>query len=99
MSKAAKLRAKEERLKKKRAHKASMTATWETYAKTGQNVKSKRNRNKVKNSSHMRPRTHPHGNCHNHGCKKCYPKLNAKPEWNTNQYDLLHAFYPEQFPL
>lgn len=94
MSKKAKLKAKEERLKKKRSSKTAMIAKWESFAAAGKNTKSKRVKLKSKAVKPMRPRNHPHGECHNFGCSRCYPKLNSRPQHDTFQHDILSAMYP-----
>lgn len=70
MSKKSKAKAKEERLKKKRARKAAMKSQYAAYALAGDNSKRKRARKKRHVLSGI---SHPNGKCGNAGCDACHP--------------------------
>jgi hypothetical protein len=73
MSKKAKAKAKQDRLKKKRGKKAAMQAQYEQWARDGQNKKSKRFRKKKGARTRVK---HATAYCGNLACPKCFPSLN-----------------------
>lgn len=78
MSKLSKNRAAEKRLRAKRTQKAAMAALYESYAKSGNNRKSKRSARKIRASSKMRNRMHQQIPCGNIACKRCYENYRLK---------------------
>lgn len=78
MSKLSKNRSAEKRLRAKRAQKASMAALYESYAKSGNNRKSKRTARKIRASNKMRNRLHPQIPCGNIACKRCYENFRPR---------------------
>lgn len=71
MSKKSKSRAKQRRLTQKRNRKAAMKAQYEAWARSGQNKKSKRFKQRVKTEKKARMSSHAEGRCGNIGCMNC----------------------------
>lgn len=76
MSKKTKSQAKEKRRSLKRSRKAAQRAQYESWAREGQNKKSKRNRLANGRARTVRLRSHVDGECGNLGCLKCNESLN-----------------------
>lgn len=57
----------------KRAAKAARHALYKSYAESGNNQKSKRNKLRSKRKATVRNSRHALGPCNNVGCKKCSP--------------------------
>lgn len=73
MSKAAKSRARFERVKQKRAKKAAKVTLYEGWRDSGRNLKSKRFVLARGRSRMIRGTSHPDGPCGNLACRKCMP--------------------------
>lgn len=76
MSKKAKSQAKDKRRSLKRSRKAAQRTQYESWAREGQNKKSKRNRIANGRARTVRLRSHPDGACGNLGCLKCNKSFN-----------------------
>lgn len=73
MSARSKLRAREARKNEKRKVKMAKRMEWESKVAAGKNEKLLRGG--VYDPNHVRPRTHPQGNCGNVGCKRCFGEV------------------------
>jgi len=73
MSKKSKANAKQVRLNKKRAIKMANKAKYQTWADSGENNKSFRNRSNKKKKKLAKPFSHSEGSCGNLACICCYP--------------------------
>lgn len=73
MSKKSKIASKDKRLAKKRAIKLANKAKYESWAKSGENTKSKRNRSSSRKNRLAKAFSHKTGHCGNLACKRCYP--------------------------
>lgn len=78
MSKKAKNNAKRENLKRKRAKKAANTAQYQSWAREGENTKSKRAKSKAKKNRLVNTISHKDGDCGNIGCRRCNIKNHHK---------------------
>lgn len=76
MSKKSKSQAKDKRRSMKRSRKAAQRTQYESWARDGQNKKSKRVRLASGRVRGAKPRNHPNGDCGNSGCIRCSPGLN-----------------------
>lgn len=94
MSKGAKQRNSERRKNEKRSRKAAQQAKFMALADKEQNSKRFSQKNDGTKQNHMRPRSHPFGNCGNHGCKVCFKSINSVPERGTFQFAVLNLLYP-----
>jgi len=75
MSKTAKAKSKQERLKQKRAKRNAMQALYQSYRDRGETKGSRRGRKKsAKKVNAVSTISHSGGKCGNVGCKKCNPR-------------------------
>lgn len=89
MSKKSKSQAKDKRAAMKRSRKALQKAQYETWARDGQNKKSKRVRLASGRVKSIKLHNHPNGACGNLGCISCQPALNDPR--NANKLSCLYG--------